>query len=501
VVAKLGAGSNVLHESDIEATNWMSALRATRESMSERPSVPPGASCSIDAEGTATILDPGSRRKFVLQRIELASGGASADKPAVVVRAVPAPATAPAPVPPPAGVVAPAAAPASVGGPASLRSSANPTGTPGAAHSTQVQPRNEQQAESAKSETQPAETVEPSTSTKKKRFNTVAFTDGLPVPGPAKVVGEAARATQPRVTSIPARADSDSDSVRQSGKPRAELELLIERDEESTPQNPLCYRERAYLLVKGTTVPEAEAALRWKLAELQKTLAGRPRGCFVNLAVFDHRWRDVPERPPVIALEWRDWRGEVVVDYPAAARVSSLPAPSRPHDDHLPEVFEALGELARLHTPAEGLDFAVRLLGRVIPSEAISACLYDINTDELRFVALSGTAASSMQGQAVPRGAGLFGQAVRTENQSSIFADVMVEPSFNPQVDSRPGLDARNVLLRPLAHERQLLGMLQLINRSGAGAFSSEDVNAINYVAERLAEFLHGARMQRRVQS
>jgi hypothetical protein len=480
VVAKLGAGSNVLHESDIEATNWMSALRATRESMSERPSVPPGASCSIDAEGTATILDPGSRRKFVLQRIDIATGPTiaaaptRADDPGLGARAVPA-----------AHMVARTSA------------AAGPTATRAAGHSTEMQPRSEHKPESPGAQPQPVSAGDGNA--KKKRFNTVAFTDGLPAPGPAKIVSGATSTTQPRVASLPTAADSDSDSVRQSGKPRAELELLIERDEESTPQNPLCYRERAYLLVKGTTVPEAEAALRWKLAELQKTLAGRPRGCFVNLAVFDHRWRDVPERPPVIALEWRDWRGEVVVDYPAAARVSSLPAPSRPHDDHLPEVFEALGELSRLHTPAEGLDFAVRLLGRVIPSEAISACLYDINTDELRFVALSGAAASSMQGQAVPRGAGLFGQAVRAENQSSIFADVMVEPSFNPQVDSRPGLDARNALLRPLAHERQLLGMLQLINRNGAGAFSAEDVNAINYVAERLAEFLHGARMQRRV--
>ena len=45
-------------------------------------------------------------------------------------------------------------------------------------------------------------------------------------------------------------------------------------------------------------------------------MEGKPRGKFVNLAVFDHRWKDAPERPPVITLQWRDWRNEVAVDYP-----------------------------------------------------------------------------------------------------------------------------------------------------------------------------------------
>ena len=65
MVAKLGATS-VLHECEVEATNWMTALRATRQAISERPVLPAGASCSVDANGVATVLDPGSRRKFVL---------------------------------------------------------------------------------------------------------------------------------------------------------------------------------------------------------------------------------------------------------------------------------------------------------------------------------------------------------------------------------------------------------------------------------------------------
>jgi hypothetical protein len=500
VVAKLGAGSAVLHENDVEAINWMSALRATRESMQERPSVPPGASCSIDADGVATVLDPGSRRKFVLEPIANIAGATATLAPANESAAAPQVAAQPQRFP----------------DVSRARDSAAQAAADVAARPERMQaPRVEPQAIAASH----GQGGGGGGATKKKRFDTIGFSDARLGPGRVQVVGGAASTapaanaggkpldgstaqstpggTLPRA-SVAERAESVS--VRASGKPRAELELLLERDEEPSASNPLSYRERAYLLTRGTTISEAEAALRWKLAELQRALESTPRGRFVNLAVFDHRWSQVPERPPVIALQWRDWRGEVAVDYPAATRLSSLPPPTRPHDDHLPEVFEALAELTRLHTAAEGLDFAVRLLARVIPSEATSACLYDINTDELRFVAAAGTGADGMRGRAVPRAAGLFGRALRAETTASVFADVMVEPAFDPQVDSRPGLDARNMLLRPLVHDRQLMGMLQLVNRTGAGTFSAEDIHAVNYAAERLAEFLHTARMKRRAQ-
>jgi hypothetical protein len=329
----------------------------------------------------------------------------------------------------------------------------------------------------------------------KKRFDTVAFVDEQPSRARASATSAATsgeRATTGASQTVPA-------SISTPARAPIKLELLLERNEDPTPSNPLSYRECAYLLPKGTTVSEAEAALRWRLAELQRALEATPRGRLINLAVFDHTWNDAPERPPVIVLQWRDWRDEIVVDYPAAARSSSAPPQaSAPHDDRLADVFEALEDLPRLHTVAEGLDFAVQLLERMIPAEATSACLYDINTDELRFVAVSGTAAASLQGQAVPRAQGLFGQALRSEHHASVFNDIAVEPAFNPSSDSRPDLEARNGLLRPIVHEHQLLGMLQLINRKGATAFTAQDLSVINYIAERLADFVYAARLRQR---
>jgi hypothetical protein len=271
-----------------------------------------------------------------------------------------------------------------------------------------------------------------------------------------------------------------------------QLELMLSRDVEPGPENPLTYRERAYLIPKGMTVSEAESALRFALSRLQQDFEGAPRGRFVNLAAFDHDWIDRPQRPPLVSLEWRDWRGEPLVDYPAAEQ-SSLAPPAPEGDERLAIVFESLDELGRLTTAAEGLEFSVRLLAHAVGAEALSGCLYDINTDELRFVAVLGKGASAAQGRAVSRSAGLFGKAAALEHAALVVPDLTMEAAYDADAEGRAGLVATNLLLRPLTCEGELLGMLQLINRA-TGGFSAADVHLVNYLAERLAEFLRDAR-------
>ncbi len=516
-MARLGA-SDALHQGEVEATNWMSALRAARQGMGERPSLPPGASCSVDANGVATVLDAASRRKFVLSPQALDEAAAPASEVAATAVAPPAQAAPAAPAvesaaaqqqPPPVSkpkrfetvamiperAAAPAAVPVTQPAPQQAQAPvpapiAAPTEAGAADHVKAMEPSAPQTQAPAH---EPAAASPQAPARPKKRFETMTFADGAAAARAANLGPEArssGAAAAPQASPQPA--------ATRSSRPPLNLELLLERDEEPTPANPLCYRERAFLLPKGVTVPEAEAALRFKLADLQQALIGRPRGKLVNLAVFDHRWRTAPERPPLIVLQWRDWRDEVEVDYPATMRVSSVPPGPAPHDDVLADVFEALEGLSGLHTAAEGMDFTVQLLERTIPAEATSACLYDINTDELRFVAVTGTAAAEMQGQAVPRAAGLFAVAVRDEHHASVFDDVAREAAFTPAIDSRPGLNARDLLLRPIVHEHQLLGVLQLINRRGGVAFNPQDASVISYVAERLADFLHAARLRHR---
>jgi hypothetical protein len=480
------SGTTPLHQFEFEGGNWMAALRDARHELGEDGGLPSGASCTVAPDGTVTILDPEARRKFLLTPIS---------KPLVVQRAGERAAE---PVANAkfqtvgyskdqlAGALSQAKGAQAAAGAAPQA----PQLAAGAAARTVARPNASQAAAALKpsAAAEAREPVKPAAQTAAravvsqprtpiKRIDTADYEDrAQQAKGPALSIGgpepQAAAAREVQIVAP------------------AALELLITRDVDPTSDNPLSYRERAYLMPAGIALGEAEAALRSSLAELQRTLESAPRGKFVNLAVFDHSWTDRPQRPPLVAVEWRDWRGEPVVDYPASEEEEEPPFEG---DERLTTVFEALHELAHLRTAAEGLEFAVRLLGHAVPAEALSAALYDINTDELRFVAVIGKNSDAMQGRAVGRTRGLFGRAAQLDHTALVIDEMSAEPSFDAQIDGRPGLATRNALLRSVATDGRLLGMLQILNRSGSG-FTAADVHLINYVAERLAEYLRDAR-------
>ena len=98
-------------------------------------------------------------------------------------------------------------------------------------------------------------------------------------------------------------------------------EVLYTDEREPTPEVPLFYFERAYL-VEGTDEAAAAEMLRDRLPELADSVVHRPHGRFVRLAAFDHRFQDVPERDPVAVITWRDWADEPFV---TRAPISSDP--------------------------------------------------------------------------------------------------------------------------------------------------------------------------------
>ncbi|MFI5307425.1 MAG: hypothetical protein ACHQ53_08745, partial [Polyangiales bacterium] len=162
VVARLGA-PDALHEGEVDATNWMGALRAARQNMGERPSLPPGASCSVDSHGVATVLDGASRRKFVLAPLSARATTSTAQPDANAATAQPQGLV---PPPAPAAVAAP---PAQV--PAPVIAAPEPTAAlPAAPIAT------------------PPQVVEERPEPKKK-FHTVGFTDGMTALGPTVAVG------------------------------------------------------------------------------------------------------------------------------------------------------------------------------------------------------------------------------------------------------------------------------------------------------------------------
>ncbi|TAK32867.1 MAG: hypothetical protein EPO40_01415 [Myxococcaceae bacterium] len=106
--------------------------------------------------------------------------------------------------------------------------------------------------------------------------------------------------------------------------------LLFERDQDPSATNPLTYRERVFTVAPGTTVAQAEALARQALTTLKRSLATRPRGRYVTVAVFDHVFSHRPSESPLVVLRWKDWRSDVaeLQVRPALAAVAPVPPPA-----------------------------------------------------------------------------------------------------------------------------------------------------------------------------
>jgi len=167
-------------------------------------------------------------------------------------------------------------------------------------------------------------------------------------------------------------------------------------------------------------------------------------------------------------------------------------------DRRLAIAFEAVQDLYFLGSAAEGMDFGVKLLSELVPCHAVTGCIYDINTDELRFLALTGPGAEQRRADAIPASAGLLGAATRSGKDSLVIADVASDPRFDPAADGRIGLLSENMLILPLHHAENLLGALQLTNRAHRNGFSDSDVAVCTYVSAQLSEFLQSKRMHAR---
>ena len=270
--------------------------------------------------------------------------------------------------------------------------------------------------------------------------------------------------------------------------------LIRSRDEEPSEGNPLIYRERMYAASRDIAPRFAERMATQRLRKFQKELRGRAEPKFVHVAVFDHEWTDHPERPPVACLQWKDWRSSVDIDFPLEDSLRdsaprTLPPP--PAEERMSYAFEACRDLLFLRNRAEALEFTVRLLSELVPSEAATATVYDIDNDVFRIVAARGPNADDRRGKSIKAGTGLYGAASTLPSKAVLeLQHAPQDKRFDHDVDAIPGLDISSVLYEPLVHDGRLYGMVQLANGKKGKAFEQPDVDVLRYVGEQVSAFI-----------
>lgn len=131
---------------------------------------------------------------------------------------------------------------------------------------------------------------------------------------------------------------------------------------------------------------------------------------------------------------------------------------------------------------------------QVLEAKAGSILLIDEKTNLLSFKAVVGPQESNrLIDVQVPVGYGVIGW-VAQNGKSARIDDVRKDPRFYRGIDQTTGLQTINVIAVPLLIKRQVIGVLEVLNKV-EGKFTDEDLNVAETLAQSAAAAIENARL------
>jgi len=126
------------------------------------------------------------------------------------------------------------------------------------------------------------------------------------------------------------------------------------------------------------------------------------------------------------------------------------------------------------------MDYALAITN----SDAGSILLLD--KDALVFKIVKGERTKSLLGTSVEKGKGISGWVAETGEPARI-TDVTKDKRFNPDIDAMTGYETKSVLCVPLRTQSTVIGVLELLNKTGGYSYRDRDEEIIIYLAEQAA--------------
>jgi GAF domain-containing protein len=125
---------------------------------------------------------------------------------------------------------------------------------------------------------------------------------------------------------------------------------------------------------------------------------------------------------------------------------------------------------------------------------ACSLALLDDKEEELVFHVATGAGAEEVIGMRVPLGGGIAGWVV-SSGQPIAIADVRQDPRFAADVASTTGYVPRSIIAMPLQTQRQILGVIEVLDRSADGRDDRRDMQLLALFAEQAALAIENSRV------
>jgi len=144
----------------------------------------------------------------------------------------------------------------------------------------------------------------------------------------------------------------------------------------------------------------------------------------------------------------------------------------------------------------EVVNFVLDMAMDKVPAESGAVLFADVNGQELYFASARGPKANEIMQFRVPMGIGVAGFCAR-EGVSLAISDAQRDPRFYAKISQSLNYDTQSVACAPVQLEGRVYGCLELVNRAGGTTFTSNEVNALTYIGNQLAQYINRLIMSR----
>ena len=130
----------------------------------------------------------------------------------------------------------------------------------------------------------------------------------------------------------------------------------------------------------------------------------------------------------------------------------------------------------------------------VLAAEASSLLVLDPAVGKLRFHVARGTAEQALKKATLNVGQGIAGWVAQT-GEPLLIPDAYQDPRFDRSYDERSGFRTRSILTVPISNKHEIVGVVQVMNKVGAGVFDQRDLLLFQSFASMASIALENARL------
>jgi len=159
---------------------------------------------------------------------------------------------------------------------------------------------------------------------------------------------------------------------------------------------------------------------------------------------------------------------------------------------HFDTFLEVSSLLAKPIGLSESLEIALFCSMNAVSAEAASILLLDDDKEAFRFFHVEGAAKPLLGETTFEATEGVAGRVLQTQ-EAEIVNDVTDDVQFYGQIDARTGFHTRNLVAVPLIAGDDPIGVLEVLNRSGEEAFTSDDRLILISIADQMAFAIRNA--------